>query len=190
MIAGIFSSGCVAFVEILERQEDRGGVRLVAAEEIEAGDFHRVEHAGRFARDLCDLVDDGLRAIERGGVGELRKGDGVAAILRREKTAGHDFESERGQPEQPGIDQEHDDREPSEPCDGVAVGIPAQAKTLLKPEEPAEQTVEQALEPVLLRAVRLEQERGERGRKGERVERGDGGRDGDGQRELAEELAR
>ena len=36
--------------------------------------------------------------------------------------------------------------------------------------------------------MRLEQERAERGRKRERVERGDRGRDGDGERELPEEL--
>ncbi len=59
----------VAVVEILERQEDRGGVGLVAAEEVESGDFHCVENAGRLARDLGDLIDDGLRAIERSGIG-------------------------------------------------------------------------------------------------------------------------
>ena len=57
--------------EFLERQKDRGGVGLVAAEEIEAGEFNGVEHAGRFARDLRNLVDDGLGAIERRGVGQL-----------------------------------------------------------------------------------------------------------------------
>ena len=48
---------------------------LVAAEEVEAGEFHGVEDAGRFARDLRHLVDDGLGAIERCGVGQLRERD-------------------------------------------------------------------------------------------------------------------
>ncbi len=89
---------------------------LVAAEEVEAGDFHRVEHAGRFARDLRDLVDDGLGAIERRRVGQLREGDGVTAILRRQKTARHDFETESGQAEQTGVNEQHDRRESGEPA--------------------------------------------------------------------------
>ena len=96
-MAGMPSLGRGALCEILEGQEDGGGVRLVAAEEVEAGEFHGVEHAGRFVRDLRDLVDDGLGAIERGGVGQLRERDRVAAILRGQKAARHDFETERGQ---------------------------------------------------------------------------------------------
>ena len=54
--------------EFLERQEDGGRVGLVAAEKVEACEFHGVENAGRFVRDLRNLVHDGLRPIERGGV--------------------------------------------------------------------------------------------------------------------------
>ena len=97
---------------------------------------------------FAHLVDDGLRAIERRGVGKLREGDGVAAILRREKAAGHDFETERGQPEQAGVDEQHDAGEPGEPADGVAIGIRAPGEDLVEAaEEPAEQAVEQALKP-------------------------------------------
>ena len=90
----MLSSAVVALGEFLEREEDRAGVRLIAAEEVEAGEFHGVENAGRFARDLRNLVDDGLRAIERRSVGKLRERDGVAAILRRQEAARHDFETE------------------------------------------------------------------------------------------------
>ena len=81
----------------MKGRKTAAGVGLVAAEKIEAGDFHGVENAGRFARDLRHLVDHGLGAIERRGVGQLRESDGVAAILRRKKTARHDFETETGQ---------------------------------------------------------------------------------------------
>ena len=72
---------------------------MIPAEKIETGEFHGVENAGRFMRDLCNLVHDGLRPIERGGVGQLRESDGVAAILRGKKTARHNFETETGQEE-------------------------------------------------------------------------------------------
>jgi hypothetical protein len=110
-MAGMSFVLAAALGEFLERDEDGGGVGLIAAEEIEAGDLHGVEHAGRFARDLRDLVHDSLRAVERRGVGELRESDAVAAILRRQKAAGDDFEAERGESEQAGIDEQHDGRE-------------------------------------------------------------------------------
>ena len=92
-----FLLGGVSLREFLEWQEDRSGVGLIAAEKVEAGDLNGVEHAGRFAPDLRDLIDDGLGAIERRRVGQLCVNDGVAAILRREKTARHNFETETGQ---------------------------------------------------------------------------------------------
>ncbi len=46
------------------------------------------------------------------------------------------------------------------------------------------------LKPILLRALRPEEEGGERRGKRERIERGDGRRDRNGQRKLAEKLTR
>ena len=97
----------------------------------------------------------------------------------------------RGQAEQTGVDEQHDGREPRQAADGVAVGVRAPGESFVETfEEPAEQAVEHALKRILLRAARLEEERGERGRKRERVERGDRGRDRDRERELPEECAR
>src|SRR6202023_3044542 len=83
--------------EFLERQKDCGRVRLIAAEEIKSCELDRVEYAGSLVRNLRNLVDDSLRTIERRRVRELGINDGVSAILRRKKTAGHDFETETGQ---------------------------------------------------------------------------------------------
>ena len=80
--------------KFLERQEHGSRVRLIAAKEIEASEFDRVQNARRFASDLRDLVDDRLGAIERRRVGQLCENDGVAAILCWQKTAGHNFEAE------------------------------------------------------------------------------------------------
>ena len=75
-------------------------------------------------------------------------------------------------------------------ADGVAVGVRAPGEDFVETfEEPAEQAVDHALKPILLRAAGPEEERGERGRKGERVERGDRSRDRNGERELPEKLA-
>ena len=78
--------------EFLEGEEDRGGIGLITAEKIKAGEFNRVEHTGSLAPDLCNLIDDGLRAIERCGVGQLGVSDSVTAILCWQKTARHNFE--------------------------------------------------------------------------------------------------
>ena len=54
----------VSLRKFLERQEHGRGVWLIAPEEIESSEFDRVEDARRFVRDLRNLVDDRLRAIE------------------------------------------------------------------------------------------------------------------------------
>ena len=88
-------------------------------------------------------------------VGQLREHDGVAAILRRQKTARHNFETESGQREQTGVDKQNDDGESGKPRDGVAIGVRAPGEDFVESlEEPAEQAVEQALKQILLRAAR------------------------------------
>ncbi len=59
----------VSLRKFLERQKDSGRIRLIAAEEIESRELDRVEYAGCLVRDLRDLVDDCLGAIERSRIG-------------------------------------------------------------------------------------------------------------------------
>src|SRR5205823_7194604 len=126
----------------------------VAAEEVEASEFHSVENAGCFVRDLRNFIHDGLGSIERGGVGQLRESNGIAAILCRQKTVRHHFESETGQHEQTDVNEQHDGSEPGKPSDRSAVGIRTPGEDSVEAfEEPAEQAIEQALERILLRAT-------------------------------------
>jgi hypothetical protein len=72
--------------ENFEGQEDSRRVRLISAEEVEAGESSTVLSTRCFARDLRDLVNDGLcdRAMTRRAIARTNR---VAAILRRQKTA-------------------------------------------------------------------------------------------------------
>ena len=151
--------------EFFEGQENRGGIGLIAAKKIEAGEFDGVKHTGRFTADLGNLVDDGLGAIERRGVGQLGVSDSIAAILCRQKTARDDFEPQAGEGKQADVDEQNDDGQSGKPRDGVAIGVRAPREDFVETlEEPAEQAIQHALKQILLRAARPEEERGERGR--------------------------
>src|SRR6266568_2196402 len=54
--------------KFFEWKKHRSRVRLIAAEEIESREFDGVENAGRFVRDLRNLVDNCLGPIERSSV--------------------------------------------------------------------------------------------------------------------------
>ena len=127
----------------------------------------------------------------RGGIRQLRKTDQVLLVLGRHETGGHRLE--------------HEDRRPRPAAAYTATrqGFAFQdaihatlvldrgaAEKAVEPaEEAAEHLVHAAGQRVFRRVVRFQQRRGQGRRQGQRAECRDHGRDGDGQRELAVELA-
>ena len=156
---------------------------------IEAGERRDMLDTGRGHDDLDRLLDHGLRAIECRAGRQLHDGDEIALVLLRNEAGGRAGELEAGEADQRRIDHEHDagdlhqpPRQPPiarrQPLEAV---VEAREKRLHQPHDP------QAL-PFVAGLVRLEQHRAKGGAQGQRDEARDQGRNGDRDRELAEEL--
>ena len=106
--------------------------------------------------DLLDLPHDGLRAFQRGRVGQLGVDEQIALVLVGHEPGRHLREAEVGQPQQAGVDQQRDgraaDAEPHQPLVDRRAGVEHAVEAA---EEPAEAAVQQPREQVLLRPVRL-----------------------------------
>ena len=142
------------------------------------------------ADDLAHAARDFARALQRGRIGQLRKGDDIVLVLGGHETIGHAQEAQCTQPQHAGIHHQRDAGHAQDAADAAAIGRRGTIKeTIERPEDPARAAFKDAADDVLLFAVWLEQRSGQRRRQRQRVERGDqrGDRDGDG--ELAIELA-
>jgi hypothetical protein len=92
-----------ANVPVLERDEERRGVGLVAAaQQVEADDAHHVLHAGALLRDLAHRGRELARALQGRAVGKLDVAEDVALVL-----GGH--EARRNIQEQADAQREHRD---------------------------------------------------------------------------------
>ena len=91
--------GALALLERLERDEDDAGAGAVGeAVDGEAGEGDGGLDAGILQRDVAHLADDGLGAVERGAVGQLREADEVLLVLRRHEAGRHDVEEDSAVP--------------------------------------------------------------------------------------------
>jgi hypothetical protein len=179
-----------AFLEGLEHGEDRPGVRLAGAGEHRPTDEpHGVGETWRLEHTLGRPPDHSLRALERGGVGELRIDDQIALVLLRDETGRHPSEAHIGQADEPEIDEEHERGHAQQAADQSLVECCGLTERSVEAaEEPSQKPVEHAPEPVPAGPMRLQQERAERGAQCERVEGRDHRRDCDGEGELAVKL--
>ena len=120
-------------------------------------------------------LHDGVGAFERGAIGQLNHGDDVALVRLRDEPRRHDAEHRAGEHQQP--DVAHAARSTASanrPAHAAGVGVRRERERAVEQaEEPAEHEVPQPREPVLLRAVRAQHQRAQRGAERERVERGD-----------------
>jgi hypothetical protein len=135
--------------------------------------------------DLGHAPDHGIGAIERRGVGQLREGDQVLLVLRRHEARGHAPEGEEGQEDEPEVAREHEALVADRAADAARVAAAGGLEdTVEGPEEPAQQGVEHARDPVARLVVAAQEQSRQRGRERQRVERRDHGRDRDRDREL------
>ena len=168
----------LALAPFLERDEEEGAVGVIDSAQHAVAD-HRgvVLNARRLREDLLRLLDDFVRALQRGGIGQLDAGEDVALVFVRQETDGD------GLAEQPG---QHDRaRQEHQRHHALVDQEPARAHVAVR--GPAEHAVEPVEEPLQGPAALLlgpQQQGGQRGRKRQRVEGGDDHGDGDGDREL------
>ena len=169
-----------ALLVVLEAADDEGAVGGDgAADEVEADDRDHVLDGRILAHDGLDLGRHLRRAVERGALGDLQDDEHPALVLARQEALRGDPEDAVGAGRRGGDEDERDDADPDEPAHdpGIAAGHLVDAGQHPADRAPRPGTV-------------LQQHRAERRRERERVDRRDqhGGGDGDG--ELAEQLAR
>ena len=179
-----------ALGERLQHREDGAGVRRIGERRaIEASEGDHMGHALGAEYDLGGLPDDRIGAGEGGAGRQLDDGDHIALILRRDESGGRAAELPGGEGDQPGIDEKHHRREADEAAGQRAI---AMGDLVEAPVEAPEEAVQQAQRQDLARLLGqmgFEEDRAEGRAQGEGHEKGDAGRRGDGDRELAEELA-
>src|SRR5207244_8327644 len=134
---------------------------------------------------------DGSGPLEGRPGGELYRDDEVALGLRRNEARRDGPEPDHDETEQQGIGSERKGGSAYQAADGPSIAMAGPLEDPVEhAEEPAEEAVPQASEPVLLGALGLEEERAHRRAQRERVERRQYGRHGDREGELPIELAR
>ncbi len=99
----------LALVPGLERDEHRRGVGLVGAgDDVEAADDEYVLDRGMAEQNLLHSCAGFLRALQRRAVGQCKRAEEIALVLRRHEAAGHDPEQQRIRAED-GDENEHRD---------------------------------------------------------------------------------
>jgi hypothetical protein len=181
-------------VSLLERlQDDEVDARVRHVHEVvdrEAGKRDRVLDGRVLQGDGRHLSNDFLRAIERGGIRQLRERDEVDLVLGRHEAGRRALECHVGQADQAHIDHHRDRRNAQHAADAGRICVGASSERRVEEaEEPAEQAIDDPLHAIFRCAVRLQQQRRESRTKGQRVERRDDRRDRDGHGELPVELA-
>ena len=175
------------------RHERDAGVRRVdEAVDRQARKRDRAQRRPGASSAIADILRiDGVRAIERGAVGQLRERDEIVLVLRRHESLRHAREPEPRQADQ--ADVEHDRhrrpraaRAPRRRCRALDTRVKNRLKSA---EEPAEQRDRPRAARGRVDASRGASSRdASAGLERQRVERRDDGRDRDRQRELPVEL--
>ncbi|MNM94053.1 hypothetical protein D3C81_1064430 [compost metagenome] len=178
-------------IERLERGEHDAAVRAVGeAVDRQAREGHRVGHARLLEGDLAHLLDHRFRAVEAGGIRQLREGDQVLFVLRRHETGRRRRKAQPGHDDQATVDEQGDAAAADDPADRADVAMAGPVEEAVeRAEQPAtEQALKHFREAVFRGVVLLEQYGGQGRRQGQGVERRDHRRDGNGQGELLVEL--
>src|SRR5262249_60290994 len=119
------------------------------------GGFDAFEAAGEFA----DAINHFAGAFERGGIGQLDHHGDVAFVLRGDEPAGDVFEAEPGQTKQAKVHGERDGADVNQSPHAPAVGGGAALEEPVEPaKKPAQYAFQEALEPVVPSATRLQQD--------------------------------
>ena len=171
----------VALLEILQRDEQRRGVRLEAlVDDAVAVDDAAVEHPGRLPEDPVDLIADLHRAIEAGRVRHDDRGQHVALVLQRHEAGRRRLEQCHDRADEHREQHQRNSRAADRQHHEAPIGV----RELL---ELAVEPAEEAGRPGLLL---LEHQCAHRRRQRQRDKAGDRDGDDDGDRELLVELAR
>src|SRR5207247_8323390 len=142
----------------------RSGVRAVGARRArEPRERDRELDARGRENGLARAPHDGVGPLERRPVGELDRDDEVALVLRRNEACRDGPEPDHDETEQQGIGGERKGGSAYQAADGPSIAMAGPLENPVEhAEEPAEEAVPQASEPVLLGALGLEEEHAHR----------------------------
>jgi hypothetical protein len=180
----------VALLGRLERHEDDAGVRGVdEAVDRKARKRDGVRHSRLLQREIGHLANDGIRAIECRGIGELGERDQIVLVLRRNEALRHSREAEHRQTDEPDIDDERRERHTQHARHRCRIGARGPGKEAIEAaEEPAKHQIGAALQTIALGPMAAQQPRRERRTQRQGIERRDHRGDRNRQGELAVEL--
>ena len=112
-MASAVSLGPRRWSKLLEHDVHRAEVGRVGVQEQRlAGDADRVRDARRVAGQRFDAGHDPLRALHRGGVGQLHVEEQIALVLLRDEARGRAVELPVGQHQQAAVEHQHDRAQP------------------------------------------------------------------------------
>ena len=154
-----------------------------------AGDPQAVGHARLMAGERLDLPHDRRRTLHARPVGERHLNDQIALVLLGDEADGGFREQPPGESEQGDEHQEDRDTDPQRQSDEGRIGRRDHGEEPIEsPEQPTEQQPQEPIDRIGGGALRLEEQRRERGAQSERVDGRQDRRHGNGEGELAEEL--
>ena len=173
----------LAFVPVLELDENRAGIRLDGAgDDAVAGDGRGILYRVDFADDLLDLRQGLVGALEGGSVGHDQASQEITLVLLGDEAAGYQAKQQHH-----AGDNHAEQQTGANEFPGKEAG---QHHELVRCHgKPAVEYVEELLEEALLFTRRLQQRGCERRAQGQGVDRGNRHRDGNGDGELLVELA-
>ena len=167
-----------AMSPFLQRNEEHAAVaRVHPGKKVVAGDRTDVLDSGRSLEDLLTLSHHGVGALEGRGVRQDDLGEEVTLIFLRQEAARDALAEHSGEEGDTDEQNNGDERFADEEAADAHIAIGRGAEASIEP-------VEELLQQSFAFFLRLQQHRGERGRKGERIERRDDDRYGDRHGEL------
>ena len=128
-----------------KRDEHHAGIRRVGeGGAVEAGERHRVRHAGPRQQDVRGLAHDAVGALQARARRQGNRGDEVGAIERRDEARRRARELQIGEPDQPAVEHQHDRRHPQHAPRQPGI---ARRQLLEHPVEAGEEGVERPARP-------------------------------------------
>ncbi len=159
---------------------------LMKAVDRKPGERDGICNARLRERDGRHLADHGFRPVERRAFRQLREADEILLVLHRHEARRHHLETDIGEADENGIDDQGPRLAGEKPGNTVAIALRTGVEQIVEAaEEAAQYAVHAPRQPVFRRIVRFEKRRRERRRQGQRVEGRDDRRKRDGERELA-----
>ena len=148
-----------------------------------------MDHAGLLQADFAHLLNHGFCAADRCRGWQRHHRYQIALVLRRHQAGRRLDEAEASQQHQAGVDHQADRAHAQQPFHAALIAVAGgQESAIERAEQPAQRTIDQALDTIRLFIMRTQQQCRQRWRQRQRIKGRDQRGEGDRQGELPIEL--